>query len=207
MALPQTAILAISGPIKFPDEILSGRAWFTSFDEDWNLLYNDERRLKSLIITKKLLERAIEGLAKYGWARDRIHLLGFSQGGTVALDLALHSCGENRKLGSVIAISGSILPEYEVSKDDCACGGDCTNVLITHGDQDEALSRKEVLRSKDIILKVHPEGDLALRYFDKGHAMVESEEEMGVVMRFWSRVLHRRMVNMEKNATLYEVKQ
>ena len=37
MALPQTASLALSGPLIIP-ETDGGRAWFTTYDEDWELI-------------------------------------------------------------------------------------------------------------------------------------------------------------------------
>lgn len=213
MELPQTAVMAISGPIVFPEEIIHGRAWFVAFDEDWELIQpnkRDERRLKSMRTATVLLDKVIEVMCKsYGWTRDRVHVLGFSQGGTLALDLALRSCGP-RRLGSVVAISASLLPELlmqepkEMDKD-VACGGACTSVLITHGSQDNVLPRKDVQATRDFILKIHPPVQVGLQFFNKEHCMVKSKEEMEHLMRFWSQHLHRRMVNMEEVSTLYEV--
>lgn len=47
--------------------------------------------MEGLARTRKLLEGLLQGLARAGWPRRRIHLFGFSQGGTAALDLAMHS--------------------------------------------------------------------------------------------------------------------
>lgn len=213
MELPQTAVMAISGPIMFPEEIIHGRAWFVAFDEDWELIQpekGDERRLKSMRTATILLDKVIEVMCKsYGWTRDRVHVLGFSQGGTLALDLALRSCGP-RRLGSVVAISASLLPEFlmqELKEEDkdVACGGACTSVLITHGSQDNVVSKKEVRATRDFISKIHPSVQVGLQFFNKEHCMVKSKEEMEHLMRFWSQHLHRRMVNMEKDSTLYEV--
>lgn len=105
MNLPQTSILALSGPIHIP-ETNGGRAWFTSFNENWDLIDpspNETRRLHSLRVTRAKLSRLLDNLeTRCGWTRGQIHLLGFSQGGTVALDLALNSCGAN-KLGGVVS--------------------------------------------------------------------------------------------------------
>lgn len=51
----------------------------------------ERRRVEGLERTRMLLEGVLKGLARAGWPRRRIHLFGFSQGGTVALDLAKHS--------------------------------------------------------------------------------------------------------------------
>jgi hypothetical protein len=37
MQLPQTACLALSGPLDVP-ESAGGRGWFTAFDDDWELI-------------------------------------------------------------------------------------------------------------------------------------------------------------------------
>jgi hypothetical protein len=37
MQLPQTACLALSGALEVP-ETGGGRAWFTAFDDDWELI-------------------------------------------------------------------------------------------------------------------------------------------------------------------------
>ena len=47
--------------------------------------------MEGLARTRKLLEGLLKGLTRAGWPRRRIHLFGFSQGGTAALDLAMHS--------------------------------------------------------------------------------------------------------------------
>ena len=47
--------------------------------------------MDGLARTRALLEGALKGLARAGWPRRRVHLFGFSQGGTAALDLAMHS--------------------------------------------------------------------------------------------------------------------
>lgn len=46
--------------------------------------------MEGLARTRELLEGVLEGLARAGWPRRRVHLFGFSQGGTIALDLAMH---------------------------------------------------------------------------------------------------------------------
>ena len=40
---------------------------------------------------RELLQGLLKGLVRAGWPRRRVHLFGFSQGGTAALDLAMHS--------------------------------------------------------------------------------------------------------------------
>ena len=47
--------------------------------------------MDGLARTRVLLKGVLKGLARAGWPRHRVHLFGFSQGGTAALDLAMHS--------------------------------------------------------------------------------------------------------------------
>ncbi len=51
----------------------------------------ERRRTDSLERARRLLRAALRGLGEAGWPRRRVHLFGFAQGGTVALDAALHA--------------------------------------------------------------------------------------------------------------------
>lgn len=50
----------------------------------------ERRRVDGLERTRALLQRMLHGLQQAGWPRRRVHMFGFSQGGTAVLDLALH---------------------------------------------------------------------------------------------------------------------
>ena len=50
----------------------------------------ERRRVQGLERTRALLQRTLHGLQQAGWPPRRVHLFGFSQGGTAVLDLALH---------------------------------------------------------------------------------------------------------------------
>ncbi|KAK3280976.1 hypothetical protein CYMTET_11208, partial [Cymbomonas tetramitiformis] len=96
MKLPQTATLAISGPLEIPMTD-GGRAWYTAFDDDFELIQGvrgERRRLQSLEPTIALLQQLLQVLHEQGgWPYKRIHLFGFSQGGTVVLELVRrYSC-------------------------------------------------------------------------------------------------------------------
>lgn len=112
-ALPQTAVLALSAPLEVPLTD-GGGAWFTAFDDDYELIQptpGDRRREESLQATLGVLALLLQRLqALRGWLRRRIHLFGFSQGGTLALHLALQGAGLGR-LGSCTAVCASLLPE------------------------------------------------------------------------------------------------
>lgn len=103
MALPQTACLALSGPLAVP-ETDGGRAWFTVFDEDGELIKpcspGERRRAESLATALQAMQQLLFDVlpAVGGWWPGQIQLLGFSQGGCVALELA-RCCKGDRQLG------------------------------------------------------------------------------------------------------------
>jgi pimeloyl-ACP methyl ester carboxylesterase len=155
MALPQTTALALAGRLEIPMSD-GGRAWFTAFDEEFNLIApspNETRRAASLAETVELILPLLaalsgsDGAEESGGAaaveeglqrapRRRVHLFGFSQGGTVVLEIARRLCGGSWAdavadsggggggsgtgsagcrapawLGSVVAVSASLLEE------------------------------------------------------------------------------------------------
>lgn len=217
MALPQTACLALSGPLEVP-ETDGGHAWFTAFDDFGELIQlkaGEVRRISSLSATVKQLQQLLfEVLPRSGgWRPADVHLLGFSQGGCVALELA-RTCCHDRQLGGVVAISAGLLEEtlaQQGSTAGCAArgssgsspvggssssgdhgSGQCgTPVLMTYGDRDNVVSRQRVdstvaaLRAAgcEVQLEVLP---------GKGHGMISSQEEMRSCMQFWAQHLRRR---------------
>jgi surfactin synthase thioesterase subunit len=60
----------------------------------------EKRRLESLANTLQLLQQQLLPalLAAGGWQPDQVQLLGFSQGGTAALELA-RRCKSSQRLG------------------------------------------------------------------------------------------------------------
>lgn len=112
MKLPQTAALALCAPLALPAG-LEGRMWHESFEADGELIRAsafERRRLNSLKHQGRAsLQALLMRLQRAGWPAHRLFLLGYAQGGTVALDFALH-CG--CRLGGVVSICGLLLEEY-----------------------------------------------------------------------------------------------
>lgn len=96
--LPQTASLILQGPIPVPffDQ---ARMWYESFDMLGNLIHNPDPRV-SLNLLSDLIFVLIN---KYGWSSNNIHLFGFAQGGSVAVEFARLF---KQRLGSVITVLG-----------------------------------------------------------------------------------------------------
>ncbi|KAI9193243.1 uncharacterized protein BJ171DRAFT_530895 [Polychytrium aggregatum] len=86
MQLPQTALLAIRGPSPIP-YFDDGTGWFPAFDQlGEEISWSSPQASTGVQNTRKLLKSPGSGI---GWPPGQIFLLGFAQGGTIALDLAL----------------------------------------------------------------------------------------------------------------------
>lgn len=79
-----------------------------------------------------------------GFDPSRIFLFGFSQGGTVALDVALF--GDIRNLGGVVSISGYLLDEQKGEKK--VGNGYGGYILVTQGDNDPVVGSKAQAEKK-----------------------------------------------------------
>ena len=86
LALPQTATLALEGALEIPHAD-GGRGWFDAFEEDGELIdgcvAGERRRTASLARSVDALVATLEALVLLGWPLRKIHLFGFSDGGTV----------------------------------------------------------------------------------------------------------------------------
>jgi predicted esterase len=145
-------------------------------------------------------------VGRAGWQARQLHLLGFSQGGTAALEAARLYKG---RLGSVVAISACLLPEdpamleagstaaagrAAAASSSSPAGGaaagedECTPVLVTHGERDAVVGRADVLAS----LRVLQGAGCAAAMFPvpgKAHAMISGQAEAQALMQFWSQHL------------------
>lgn len=110
----------------------------------------EQRRLRSLAQTVAALRELLQALQRgCGWRVGRVHLLGFSQGGTVALELARQQAAAGQPLGSCVAVSAALLEEQlaelQGQQGQTAGGGAAgpqqqqttTRVLITRGSADK----------------------------------------------------------------------
>ena len=113
LALPQTAVLSLRGPYELPMDL--GHSWFESIDltSEGDLIKpmrNEIRRAVSLSACIKMLNEMLQGaLEPLGWNPGHVHLFGFSQGGTVALEWSL---SHGRPVfGSVTTVAAGLLEE------------------------------------------------------------------------------------------------
>jgi predicted esterase len=191
--LPQTATLVLQGPelwvlslsssrsrslkfsavharrIPFLDEGEEMYQWYTSFTPLAELI-DHPNPLPGV----RAVHRALEHLTgpACGWAAERVHLFGFAQGGSVALEAALRWAGG---VGSAVSIGGGLV---EVATR--AGAGAATKVLYV-GDEAGAVGLSKGFASARVEATVGREV-----------RMPRGRDEWSVVMRFWSEVLERR---------------
>ncbi|KAJ1307374.1 hypothetical protein OPQ81_001479 [Rhizoctonia solani] len=168
LKLPQTAALVLQAPdlIPFLEEGEEMYQWYTSFTSLGELI----ERPNPLPAVQKI-HKMIEYLKEEcKWPTARIHLFGFAQGGSVALESALRLSGG---IKSVVSIGGGL-----VESPTRAGPGSGTRVLYVGPSADEAGLRKG-------FGNVRTEKMNELR-------MIRGQGEWSPVMRFWSEVLERR---------------
>ena len=127
--------------LRAPHEMAPGYyRWYERFDSPQGSVFDEaEIRVSRLW----LLQQLDEALQATGADPTQVHLLGFSQGGAMALALALTA---PQKLRSVVSIAGRLLP---------ACAPDAApssalqhlDLLIQHGHLDDVVPHTESLEA------------------------------------------------------------
>ena len=177
----------------------------------------------TLVKTLSALDQMLEVLgteAGGSWRPEEIILFGFSQGGTTAMEWALH---QGPVFGGTVAVAAGLLEERQwkalwpppvaAQKSDTdrahAAGsrdfrrGDC--VMIA-GKRDSVISPRWAKASASIFSAAVEESRrgsvgkggtgpgqvVSLAFFDKGHGMLGSPAEARAVMEFIAPRLHRR---------------
>ena len=125
-------IISLKAPILRPNGI--GRQWYSLFPPNWN---------EAEIAVDELLE-TLNGFDKNETPLKKTILLGFSQGGAMALDAGLRL-----DLGLVISCSGYPHPKWNPIKNN--------PVLLSHGIQDEVVPVKA---SREILKRLKSKGML-----------------------------------------------
>ena len=62
--------------------------------------------IKDVIDARLQIDNLINSCIKYGWKAENIFILGFGQGGSVALEYVLFQC--KFKLGGIISLDGDV---------------------------------------------------------------------------------------------------
>ena len=101
------------------------------------------------------LERRLDGLCFDKIPFNKTFLLGFSQGGAMALELATRN-----KFHGIFALSSYPHPEWKPSKD-------MPPVFLCHGNMDQVVPKEASQKSFDILTKNRIKSDLY--FFEGGH--------------------------------------
>ena len=136
-------IVSFSAPQPHPSGF--GRQWYPLYPHEWeqvpNAVLNLEMRLNNLCFEKISLDKTL--------------LLGFSQGGAMALDLATR-----KKFQGVFAFSSYPHPEWKPLKD-------IPPIFLCHGNMDQVVPKDASKKSFDILRKNGIKSDLY--FFEGGH--------------------------------------
>ena len=121
----------------------------------------------------KTLDKFIDEVtANYPVAKDKLYLLGFSQGSIVSISYALTWPD---KVAGIIAQSGYLPHESGLEIDEANVKG--KPFILTHGVQDPLLPVGWARRSRDMLQKLG--ADLEYHEFNMGHQV--SEESLAVI--------------------------
>ena len=136
-------IVSFSAPQPHPSGL--GRQWYPLYPHEWEQVPSAvlalERRLNNLCFEKIPLNKTL--------------LLGFSQGGAMALELATR-----KKFEAVFALSSYPHPEWQPLKD-------MSPIFLCHGKIDEVVPKEASKKSLDILRKNGIKSELY--FFNGGH--------------------------------------
>ena len=136
-------IVSLSAPQPHPSGL--GRQWYDLYPHEWqqvpNAVLDLERRLTNLCFEQIPLNKTL--------------LLGFSQGGAMALELAIRN-----KFEGVFALSSYPHPEWKPSKG-------MSPIFLCHGKQDKVVPKEASQKSYDILRENCIESELY--FFEGGH--------------------------------------
>ena len=136
-------IVSFSAPNLHPSGL--GRQWYPLYPHEWehvpNAVLDLERSLNSLCFKRIPLNKTL--------------LLGFSQGGAMALELA-----RRNRFDGVFALSSYPHPDWEPSKN-------MPPIFLCHGNMDEVVPKAASQKSFEILLKHKVKSELY--FFDGGH--------------------------------------
>ncbi len=140
-------IVSLSAPQLHPSGL--GRQWYPLYPHEWeqvpNAVLDLEKRLNNLCFKEIPLQKTL--------------LLGFSQGGAMALELATRN-----KFGGVFALSSYPHPEWKPLKD-------MPTIFLCHGNLDQVVPKEASQKSFDMLSNYGVKSELY--FFDGGHEITD----------------------------------
>ncbi|KAF0695649.1 Aste57867_13543 [Aphanomyces stellatus] len=193
MQLPQTAFASFRAPHTLPFDL--GYSWLDpAFDAQGDVIphdVHDSRRDTSLNAIVQSWGKALQILQEqYNWPPQRIFLMGFGVGGSVALHVASASA---QRLGGVISISGALFNSKELPPRATKTPG-----LILRSTADPAISNATYAsteRAMQVTTKCLPYHPIRL----------SNKDEMEAVMKFFDGTLYLRNLALEAQADVVEL--
>ncbi len=144
---------------------MSCRSWF----DIYSLVDVGNEDIDGMNETNHYIHSLIDQQLREGVQSNKIILVGFSQGGAMALYSALTY---DKPLGGIMGLStllgGSL--ELEKNRNDV---NDATPIFLAHGEQDEVLSIETGERSRDILRKWGYQVDW--KAYPMGHSLCSQE--------------------------------
>ncbi|KAJ3099605.1 hypothetical protein HDU97_002912 [Phlyctochytrium planicorne] len=203
MALPQTALIAVKAPIPIPLFEDMGTGWYPAYDSEGNDVPKTSQIATDCIEkSSKLLQSFMEQrVINKGWPNDRCFVMGFSQGGSVALHFAAIQKAD-MAVNGIISISGWPLRSLPTFKNR-------TRFLVTHGNKDKEMALGIAFEKwKELRKSINgPEDTLQVSIVDKkDHAMPKSQGEVEQIMKFFASGLAIRNLKLEAMHDVYEIK-
>ena len=145
----------------------AGRQWYP-----FSLLEKVEKNQGALNSALGLVKRIMEKAAEANVPPERIALLGFSQGATVALEYAARNA---RRYGAVIALSGALLgPEGTPRDYEGSLAG--TPAFLGSGDRDPNIPKRRVDETATVFERL---GATVTKQIYEGLAHAMNQEEIG----------------------------
>ncbi len=190
LKLPQTAVLASPSEHRTRSRICTRMPFSGTIHSICSgELVRYPNPTPALDLMKQVLRHLVDDCA---WREDRVHLLGFAQGGSVAAEFGLKWWKEQKgKLGSIVSVGGPLLsyPTIEELSP--------TPLFVVHraSPAEPSLPRDAMVAFGRAYQTV---GDEKLDGRRSG--MPSSKDEWEPIMRFWSEKLSRRQID-----GLYEV--
>ena len=136
-------ILSLAAPQIHPSGL--GRQWYGLYPHEWEQVPNAVSDLQ-----ERLNNLCFERIPLY-----KTFLLGFSQGGAMALELA-----RRNKFAGVFALSSYPHPHWQPLKD-------MSPIFLSHGKEDDLVPKEASQKSFDILRKNGNKSDLY--FFNGGH--------------------------------------
>ncbi|ETP44562.1 hypothetical protein F442_08861 [Phytophthora nicotianae P10297] len=208
MALPQTAVVSLRAPRELPLGL--GFTWIDDLDATGDVIPPDtphKHRSFSLQLARDYVWNFFQVLHdKYGWSYSRLFVFAFSQGACVAFHLAM-TLPRDVRLGGMVLVSGGAIvgPHSSANASDAAA----TPILQVTGALDDVYPTALAVLTRREFKKRYTQRDTELFTSlvrpHKGHAMVDSREDMQHVMLFFSKHLYLRNIELENRSDIIEL--